>query len=168
MGTKSLRGHIASIADQVYNGHGLTDYVVGTVTSTEPLEVTLVNTMIPLPQEVLVLTANVIEKKVRVHGHIHQIVSLPHTHGYFDSDTGQGASGSRDRITESALNGSYPTVIQIENLEFIEHGEHLAIEEDGALVTVNRALRVGDEVVMLRVLDGQKFIILSRVFLPLD
>ena len=35
--------------------------------------------------------------------------------------------------------------------------------EDGYII-LNRALAVGDEVILLRVQNGQKFIVLSRVF----
>ena len=43
-----------------------------------------------------------------------------------------------------------------------EHGNPLPIR-DGYIV-LNRALEVGDNVIMLRVQNGQRFIVLSRVF----
>lgn len=43
-----------------------------------------------------------------------------------------------------------------------EHGKPLPVE-DGYII-LNRALEVGDKVLLMRVQNGQKFIILSRVF----
>ena len=45
------------------NAYGLSDLAVGTVTSTDPLEVIIRESMAPLPQEVLRLTAAVIDRK---------------------------------------------------------------------------------------------------------
>ena len=43
-----------------------------------------------------------------------------------------------------------------------EHGKPLPVE-DGYII-LNRKLEVGDKVIMLRVENGQRFIVLSRVF----
>lgn len=43
-----------------------------------------------------------------------------------------------------------------------EHGKPLPVE-DGYII-LNRALEVGDKVIMLRVQSGQRYIVLSRVF----
>ena len=43
-----------------------------------------------------------------------------------------------------------------------EHGKPLPVK-DGYII-LNRALEVGDKVIMLRVENGQRFIVLSRVF----
>ena len=47
-----------------------------------------------------------------------------------------------------------------------EHGEELPKDADNEriVVTINRALKKGDRVIMLRVCSGQEYIILSRVF----
>jgi hypothetical protein len=43
-----------------------------------------------------------------------------------------------------------------------EHGKPLPVEN--GYIILNRALEVGDKVLLMRVQNGQKFIILSRVF----
>lgn len=130
---------------------GLTDMVIGTVTQIDPeLQVTLEGTMLPIPKAVLVLTANVVEKTITVNGHIHNINGLSHSHTYSDGTTG------------SALTGTYPTQTGFESLLCTENGVPLTV--NGNIVTINRGLILGDKVLMLRVLDGQKFIILSRLF----
>ena len=52
------------IVEGSMNAYGLSDLAVGTVIGVDPLEVTVREAMAPLPQEVLWLTAAVIEKKM--------------------------------------------------------------------------------------------------------
>lgn len=112
----------------------LTDMKIGTVTAVNPLEITINTAMQPLKDGVLILTAAVIEKKIPI---------LQHTH----TTPEEGNTG--DALLPSEI------VCQ-------ENGQPLPVEN--GYIILNRALEVGDKVILLRVQNGQKFIILSRVF----
>lgn len=114
------------------------DLRVGTVTAVNPLEITINTSMAPLRSGILLLTAAVVEKKIPV---------LQHNHVIHDTYTGGGSSG--DNLMES-------------DIICYENGQPLPVE-DGYII-LNRALEVGDKVLLLRVQSGQKFIVLSRVF----
>lgn len=114
------------------------DLRVGTVTAVNPLEITINTSMAPLRSGILLLTAAVVEKKIPV---------LQHNHVIHDTYTGGGSS--EDNLMES-------------DIICYENGQPLPVE-DGYII-LNRALEVGDKVLLLRVQSGQKFIVLSRVF----
>lgn len=171
------------------DGYGLSDLAVGTVTGIDPLEVTIRESMAPLPQEVLWLTAAVIEKKIPVLGHehitagfrhnhtvsgldhAHEVSGLGHTHTAEGGSTGEALGGSYG--TGKALGGSYPTGDaltqdaytsdkRLEDIVCYEDGKPLPVE-DGFII-LNRGLTTGDRVLLLRVMRGQQFIVLSRIF----
>ena len=50
----------------------------------------------------------------------------------------------------------------LENLSCLENGVSLPV--DGGYIILNRSLQPGDKVLLLRVQNGQKFLVLSRVF----
>lgn len=127
---------------------GLTDIVIGTVTKVGPLEVTLVSTMLPLPQEVLILTEPVIEKKIPITDHRHDVT---HNHVIHDTYTGGGTSEDSNVCS-----------VELKHIICYENGKPLP-RRNGYII-LNRGLEVGDKVIMLRVLNGQNFIILSRAF----
>lgn len=135
---------IRKIISEFLTNAKLTDMEVGTVTSIEPLEIQLIQTMLPLPRECLYLTGNVIEKTID---------KLEHTHQYYDSDTGEGASGSATRTTDPAL----------VNYQVMEDGKPLGYNKDGKMI-INKGLEVGDRVLLLRVREGQKYIVLNRLY----
>lgn len=141
---------IKKIINETIENKGLTDLVIGTVTKVNPLEITIDVNMLPIPQEVIYLTESVIEKKIRVDGHIHTIASLAHNHTSGDGSTG------------NALTGSYNTETAKETMVILENGQVLPVQ-DGYII-INKALAVNDKVLMLRVLNGQGFIVISRVF----
>ena len=115
-----------------------TDLRTGTVTSASPLEITINTQMAPLKAPTLILTEAVVEKKIPV---------LEHTHGIHDTYTGGGSCD--------------PALLESQIL-CQEHGQALPVE-DGYII-LNRALEVGDRVLLLRVENGQRFLVLSRVF----
>ena len=115
-----------------------TDLRTGTVTSTDPLEISINTAMAPLRREVLLLTENVVEKKIPV---------LQHNHVIHDSYSGGGSS--EDNLLENQI-------------VCYENGQPLPVD-DGYIV-LNRALTVGDRVLLLRVQNGQRYIVLSRAF----
>lgn len=171
------------------DAYGLSDLAVGTVTSTDPLEITIREAMAPLPQEVLWLTAAVVEKKIPVlehehitagfrhsHsvsglGHSHGVSGLGHTHSAEGGATGSALDGVHQ--TGDSLNGEYRTGDglvpdaytsdkRLKDIVCYEDGNPLPVE-DGFII-LNRGLEKGDKVLLLRVLRGQQFIILSRIF----
>ena len=115
----------------------LTDLQIGTVTSVSPLEITVSTSMAPLQASVLYLTVNVVEKKIPV---------LQHNHVIHDTYTGGGTS--EDNLMQS-------------DIICYENGTALPVQN--GYIILNRALEVGDIVLLLRVQNGQKFVVLSRV-----
>lgn len=177
------------IVEGSMNAYGLSDLAVGTVSRTDPLEITIRETMAPLPQEVLWLTAAVVEKKIPVlthehitkgfrHGHTvsgighsHTVSGLGHSHSTDEGSTGTGLDGSYQ--TGDSLGGSYATGDalmpdaytsdkRLENIVCYEDGKALPVE-DGYII-LNRGLAAGDKVLLLRVMRGQQFIVWSRIF----
>lgn len=118
----------------------LTDLQVGTVTAASPLEVTISASMAPLRASVLYLTSSVVERKIPVLSHVHEIKV---------EDTYTGG-------------GSATCAAALSNVSCTENGASLPVEN--GFIILNRALAVGDKVLLLRVQGGQKFIILSRIF----
>ena len=155
---------------QSMEGYGLSDMTVGTVTSAKPLAVKIRDGMADIPQEALRLTAAVIEKKIPIlkHRHItagfrhsHALPGLAHSHTTEEGGTGVALDGSMK--TETALNpDAYTSEERLENIICYEDGKPLPVK-DGYII-FNRALEIGDKVLLLRVMRGQQFIILSRVF----
>ena len=169
--------------------YGLSDLVLGTVTSVKPLEVTLRESMAPLPQEVLWRTAAVVEKKIPVlehehitagfrHGHTvsglghsHGVSGLSHTHTAAEGPTGSALGGSFQ--AGEGLEGTYPTAEALlpDAYTSDERLGHIVCYEDGkplpaedGYIVLNRGLAAGDKVLLLRVMRGQQFVILSRIF----
>ena len=117
----------------------LTDLQIGTVTSSDPLEITISSAMAPLRAGVLYLTVDVVEKKIPVVQHSHTIKVT-------DTFTGGGSATCSTELT---------------NIVCYENGTALPVEN--GYIIFNRALAVGDKVLLLRVQNGQKFVVLSRV-----
>lgn len=139
----------------------LTDFVSGTVTSENPLEITCDATMQVLKASVLILTEPVMEKKIPVLTHKHYISTLTHTHTCPTGATSPGLTGQY-LGEDSLVSEGASTTLQQEDIVCYENGRPLPIE-DGYII-LNRKLEQDDKVVMLRVNAGQRFIVLSRVF----
>lgn len=137
-----------------------TELVIGTVTAANPLEISINNMQAPLREQVLYLTESVVEKKIPILDHIHHINTLGHSHTCPDGGTSTNLTGSYPTLTSLVSEGANSD--QTQNIICYEHGKPLPIK-DGFII-LNRALEIGDKVLMLRVQHGQKFIILSRVF----
>ena len=117
----------------------LTDLQIGTVTAVDPLEITISASMAPLRAGVLYLTVDVVEKKIPVVQHSHTITVS-------DTYTGGGSATCSTELTDIVC---------------YENGTALPVEN--GYIILNRALAVGDKVLLLRVQNGQKFVVLSRV-----
>lgn len=138
-----------------------TDLKIGTVTGVDPLEITTNTQMAPLRESVLLLTESVVEKKIPVLAHKHYIQTLRHSHTASGGQTSTDLTGSY--LSESSLASSgHDGTLQGADIVCWEHGQALPVE-DGYII-LNRKLAVGDKVILLRVQNGQKYIILSRVF----
>ncbi len=136
------------------------DLDIGTVTTVNPLSITRDVAQAPLTEAVLILTESVVEKKIPILDHIHHINTLGHSHSCPDGGTSTNLTGSYATLTSLVSRGAGGD--QTQNIICYEHGKPLPIE-DGYII-LNRALEVGDRVLMLRVQKGQRFIVLSRVF----
>lgn len=128
-----LKDAVQQMIQQSQKATQPTEMQIGTVTSVNPIEITLDTNMAPLTEAVLYLTEPVVEKKIPI---------LEHTHV---------APGG---VTDPALLQS----------EIIcdEHSTGLPVE--GGYIIFNEALAVGQKVLLMRVQNGQKFVIISRVF----
>lgn len=138
-----------------------TDLRVGTVTSEEPLEITINPAMAPLRRRQLYLTEPVVEKKIPVLTHKHYISTLTHTHTAPGGATGPALQGSY-LGEDSLVSEGFNAILQDQDIVCWENGKELPIE-DGFII-LNRKLETGDKVLLLRVQSGQKFIVLSRIF----
>lgn len=147
-----------------------TDLRTGTVTSTDPLEISINTAMAPLRREVLLLTESVVEKKIPVLTHVHdtsgfahthQISTLSHSHQYSGGTT-QSALTSSYTTQESLSQDTFTSDQRLSEITCYENGQPLPAE--GGYIILNRALAVGDRVLLLRVQNGQRYIVLSRVF----
>lgn len=151
---------IQAISDNVINNRGLTDLVIGTVTAIEPLKVKLDATMIDLEAAQLFATQMVTKKTITITGHTHDINVLGHAHSYIDS-VGENATPST-KTTETALDGTYTSIINYETMFCTDGPEVLPVE--GNVITINRGLVAGDKLLMLRVFNGNNFLIISRIY----
>ena len=138
------------------------DIETGTVTGVDPLEITRDTQQQPLRQEVLYLTENVIEKKIPLLQHNHWIDTLEHSHTTADGTTSTSLTGEYLTQPYSLVSSGFDSNEQAQNILCWEHGQTLPVEN--GFIILNRKLEVGDKVLLLRVLNGQKFVILSRVF----
>lgn len=167
---QDLTDVLHGMMQQSMAGYGMTDLAVGTVTQTAPLAVKIREGMADIPWQALWLTAAVIEKKIPVleHGHItrgfrhdHAMPSLSHSHSTEEGETGAALGGTLR--TGTALDpDAYPSDRRLEDIVCLEDGEPLPVK-DGYII-LNRGLEAGDRVLLLRVMRGQQFIILSRIF----
>lgn len=135
------------------------DLDVGTVATVNPLSITRDVAQAPLTEAVLILTENVVEKKIPILDHTHHINTLGHKHTSPDGITSTNLTGSYQTLTSLLSNGGSD---QTQSIICYEHGKPLPVEN--GFIILNRALKVGDKVLLLKVQKGQKFIILSRIF----
>lgn len=142
---------IQEIAHNVYQANTPTDLTIGTVTSVNPLAITLDYNMLTLPTAVLLLTETVVEKKIDLH-HTHQ---YPHTHS--------GTDSHGDSFTTSSQSTSTTDSGTLCNNAFTSAPSFPDYGTDGSARIVTPGLRVGDKVLLLRVMSGQQFVVLSRV-----
>ena len=135
---------IRRLIQDTIDSENLADYAIGIVSGIEPLKIKLTGMEEELFGECLYETEGVLEKTID---------KVEHEHKYFDSDTGEGASGSSNRETETEL----------PNIQCYLKGEPLGYSKDNKII-INKGLEVGDKVIMLKVRHGQVYIILSKLY----
>lgn len=149
------------ISEQVIRASQPTDLTIGTVTAVDPLQIVTQTSMQNLQSSVLYLTSAVVEKKIPILTHQHKITTLEHTHTAPEGNTGEALSDTY--LTEpSLLPEGFDAEVQTQDIVCWENGKALPVE-DGFII-LNRKLEVGDMVLLLRVMKGQAFVVLSRVF----
>jgi hypothetical protein len=110
----------------------------GVVIGTDPLQISTEQKETFTASQ-LVLTAGVKDVSIDMTVDHETEPETDHVHSYYDSDTGQGASGSTTRNTS-------PT-------------SHLHAYTGQKSFLVHRGLKVGDSVILLRMQGGQKYIV---------
>lgn len=170
-----------------------TDLCVGTVVGTGPLQVSLSAQTAPLEGEQLLLTEPVVEKKIPVLTHIHEMEGLSHTHtltglghshdttGFAHSHTTGGLSHAHtlsEGQTGAALAGSYSSDEQLAGTfssdqkltgTYTTSGALGDVEMEGALSAVQciengQPLPVEDGYIILnRALETGDIVLLLRV-----
>ena len=170
-----------------------TDLCVGTVVSAAPLQVSLSAQTAPLEGEQLLLTEPVVEKKIPVLTHIHEMEGLSHTHtlsglghshdttGFAHSHTTGGLSHAHtlsEGQTGAALAGSYSSDEQLAGSftsdqkltgTYTSSGALGDVEMEGALSGVQciehgQPLPVEDGYIILnRALEAGDIVLLLRV-----
>ena len=151
----------------------------GTVTSAEPLKISLGEGGIELDGDDIILTQSVVKKLLYIKTHTHKIGSdlQTHTHpfvGTFSGTiSGNPASGDVSGTDQASndLNSNTTVVTTALDAWCTEYGHKLPREPkdykedaDQIVITLNRGLEVDDKVIMTRVSSGQQFIVLSRIF----
>lgn len=131
----SLLQILQQINDQAESARQPTDMLIGTVTGVDPLEVTLDIQQAALREEVLFLTDSVIEKKLGSDGRFYRAGVPLESNFEYNSST---------EIITPTLNPEDPGAV--------------------TYAVVTPALGIGDKVLLLSVMHGQKFIVLSRLY----
>lgn len=138
----------------------------GTVTSAEPLKISLGEGGIELDGDDIILTQSVVKKLLYIKTHTHKIGSdlQTHTHPFVGEFSGtiQVSNGlnSNTTVVTAALDAwctEYGHKLPREPKDYKENADQIVI-------TLNRGLEVDDKVIMTRVSSGQQFIVLSRIF----
>lgn len=141
---------LQQVSQQTMQAMAPTDLVIGTVTSASPLQITINTAMAPLNETVLYLTSAVVERKIPVLSHTHTLNTLAHDHTV------------GEETSSEALSGEFETEAALEEVACLENGVPLPVAN--GYITLNRALATGDKVLLLRVQNGQKFVVLSRIY----
>ena len=166
----NLLNTIQQIAVQAVQANNPIAFLYGTVKKVNPLAIEIGDNGLVIPEEGLILCEPVIEKKLTIKKHNHTIGSalVGHTHqvsgtaGEFPFNTTSAASSGLNAKTTVD-----DTVLDAYCQEFKMDDDHklpTEPDDDKIVVTINKALEVGEKVVMLKVCSGQEFIVLSRMY----
>ena len=178
----TLLQEIQKIAIKAVQATNPVEFVIGTVTGDSPLSVRLSESSITISGDSLILSQAVVERKLMIKKHTHTIGTdlQTHTHPYSGTCAVVIPPDTAPITGESAGNTSASTQLQpttkvddtVLDVVYSEHGQELEEQveksDDDVVITFNRGLAKGDKVLMLKVCEGQRFVILSRVFLQPD
>jgi hypothetical protein len=137
-----LHGTIKQIALNAMESTKPSGIFYGTVLAASPLQVQIDQKM-TLGAEFLVLSSLVQDFTVSMTVDHQTEVEGAHTHQYFDSDTGQDASGSLTRTSDPAT--------------------HLHGYKGTKAFRVHLGLKAGEKVILIQVQGGQQFLVLDRI-----
>lgn len=161
---------IQSIAINAVAASNPASLCYGVVTSAKPLKIRLDESSLEISDAAVMLTESVVERKITIDKHNHTIGSalVSHQHYYVNA---AGAPTATTAIEPTpALTAEDAVNNTVLGVHFSEFGQDLTgkqVESDSGKVTITmtRALEKDDKVLMLRLMGGQKFVVLSRIFL---
>lgn len=166
----NLLNTIQQIAVQAVQANNPISFLYGTVKKVNPLAIEIGDNGLVIPEEGLILCEPVIEKKLTIKKHNHTIGSalVGHTHKvsgtageYPFTTTSEAGSGLNAKTTvDNTVLDAYCQEFKMDD----EHKLPAVPDDDKIVVTINKALEVGEKVVMLKVCSGQEFIVLSRMY----
>ena len=171
----NLLNTIQQIAVQAVQANNPISFLYGTVKKVNPLAIEIGDNGLVIPEEGLILCEPVIEKKLTITKHTHSVGSTVSDHYHAFSAAGVPVpcpytASTHSPTGPSSLNSSDTvdnTVLDAYCQEFKMDDEHklpTEPDDDKIVVTINKALEVGEKVVMLKVCSGQEFIVLSRMY----
>lgn len=146
----SVVSAIKDVVSDYMGGIDFTDIAIGTVTSTNPLRINIAPDMPDIPTSCIRLTDAVIEKKLVMDNHNHAMPNLSHTHTVLNATT-------------SIALGQYNTLNAVQLGTFYTNGYAQEVDSSTNTIYLNKGLATGDKVLMLKVLNGQNFIVLSKI-----
>lgn len=166
----NLLNTIQQIAVQAVQANNPISFLYGTVKKVNPLAIEIGDNGLVIPEEGLILCEPVIEKKLTIKKHNHTIGSSLVNHTHPVSGTAGTYPFETTATASTGLNAKTTvddTVLDAYCQEFKMDDEHklpAVPDDDKIVVTINKALEVGEKVVMLKVCSGQEFIVLSRMY----
>lgn len=166
MSKSNLLTTIQAIAVNAVNSTNPVEFCYGTVTSADPLKIRINETTLELSGNSIILTEPVVEKKITIKKHTHEIGSTiaGHTHNVTGSCPDGVVAGTAVVTTDFTEKTTIiDTVLDCVCEEF---SKKLTVDkkDDEIVFTINEALKKDDKVIMMRVSSGQRFIVLSRIF----
>lgn len=171
----NLLATIQSIAVNAVKSTNPITFVYGTVTNDSPLKIRIEQSTIQIQDDSIILTTPVIEKRLVIKKHNHSeskeladIVSAISPSGNVAFTLADIPPATSDSVTlnhEHSINDKILDGYVFEGPEDDDdHKFSVESNDEQIVITINRGLRKGDKVIMLRVSSGQQFIVLSRVF----
>lgn len=157
---------IQNIAVNAVDASNPASLCYGIVTSAKPLKIRLDESSLEISDSAVMLTESVVERKITIDKHNHTIGDGLLMHGHVVTVTqGSGTAANSADITASTAVDD--TVLTVHYSEFGQDvtDNQVNEENDKVTITLTRALDKDDRVLMLRLMGGQKFIVLSRIFL---
>lgn len=171
----NLLATIQNIAVNAVRSTNPITFVYGTVTSVSPLKIRIDQNTIQIQDDSIILTTPVIERKLVIKKHNHseskELVDIVSAVAATGGSVTFALAGTPPTSTSVTLNHAHSindTVLEGYVFEGPEddddHKFDVESNDEQIVITINRGLRKGDKVIMLRVSSGQQFIVLSRVF----